>query len=437
MTVVQEMWVGGDPVNGPDRPRYLDADGNEVTDPAAIVEWRDKAPERRRAREAKAAREMRAAAARAVAESVVDEKAAIRFAEKVADEKLARQARAEAYRQIAEEERERSPMPTAMSLAALMARPRDPARYRVERLWSAGGRVVFAAQHKAGKTTTAINLVKSLVDGTDFLDEFAVTPVSRVAVLDFEMDADDLADEYSKLGVANDDRVDIYALRGRASSFNILDEDIRALWVSTLQGVDVVILDCLAPAASALGIDENDNTAMGKYLARFDELLAEAGIGEAVLIHHTGHDGSRARGASRILGWGDQNWSLRLDNPNEPSSARFFKAYGRRRVDVRERGLRLDPGTNRLVFDDGVQVLVPSLTNADTLTILAALAAKPSGLTQNKIESAVGWRHGGATGTRLAGLETAGLVTIEKGPRNAKIYKITPEGREAADDSAY
>ncbi|MCW2857879.1 MAG: hypothetical protein JWR52_3494 [Marmoricola sp.] len=343
----------------------------------------------------------------------------------------------EAKRLLAAEKAINSPLPTATTLADLLAKPREKIHYRVDRLWSVNGRVLFAAQHKAGKTTTAINLAKALVDGGTFLGEFEVAPVRKVSVLDFEMDETDLAEEFAKIGVVNADRVDLYSLRGRANAFNILDDDVRSEWVELLRGSDIVILDCLAPAASALGIDENDNTAMGHYLVMFDQLLAEAGVDEAVVIHHTGHDGKHARGASRILGWGDQNWYLRLDDPNDPASDRFFKAYGRRRVDVPEHGLVLNAETNVLTFDLAVTVIAPGITNSDTTKVLSALANHPEGMAQNAIEAALGWGHGGGTGTRLATLENAELVTIEPGPRRSKIYRLTAAGKEQADDSAY
>ncbi|GMA89619.1 hypothetical protein [Homoserinibacter gongjuensis] len=41
----------------------------------------------------------------------------------------------------------------------------------------------------AGKSTTVHNLLRSLVDGDDFLGEFAVTTARKVALLDFERSA--------------------------------------------------------------------------------------------------------------------------------------------------------------------------------------------------------------------------------------------------------
>jgi hypothetical protein len=66
-----------------------------------------------------------------------------------------------------------------------------------------------------------------------------------------------------------------------------------------------------------------------------DELLLEAGIDEALVVHHMGHSGERARGDSRLRDWPDVEWRL-MRQDDDPASPRFLTAYGRD-IDVPER----------------------------------------------------------------------------------------------------
>src|SRR5262249_36305668 len=149
------------------------------------------------------------------------------------------------------------------------------------------------------------------------LGRHKVTPVTgRVVVIDFEMATDDpnqLDDWYRALKIKHADRVVIMPMRGRGSAFNILDPDTRTEWAKALQGDGLVpetcyvVLDCVRPAMDALGLKENFEA--GVFLDAFGELLLEAGISEALVLHHMGHqDGAngkieRGRGDSRLQDW--------------------------------------------------------------------------------------------------------------------------------------
>ena len=190
-------------------------------------------------------------------------------------------------------------------------------------------RVMLAAQFKSGKTTIVGNLIRALADGTPFLGAFEVKQrPGRIVVIDNELSERMLRRWLREQGVENTGAVVTVSLRGRVSTFNLLDEHTRAEWASRLRSLcaDFLILDCLRPVLDALGLDENRDA--GKFLTPFDTLLADAGITSAVMVDHMGHNGERNRGDSRKLDWPDATWKLVRENEH-PNSPRFFSAYGR------------------------------------------------------------------------------------------------------------
>jgi hypothetical protein len=129
-----------------------------------------------------------------------------------------------------------------------------------------------------------------------------------VVLLDFEMDDDTIRQWLRDQQIQNVNGATVRPLRGKASSFDILDPQIRSEWAARLRGHDAAILDCLRPILDALGLSEDKDA--GRFLNAFDELLSEAGMSEALVLHHMGHAGERGRGDSRIIGWPDATWKM-------------------------------------------------------------------------------------------------------------------------------
>jgi AAA domain len=308
-------------------------------------------------------------------------------AEKVRDLKVLELAR----RQLAQEAAGPFVLPDFVTLDEFLAIPDTSTPYLVESLWPKDGRVVFAAQNKAGKSTARDNIVKSLVDGYDFLNKYQVhMPADgRIVVIDDELHENQLRRWMRDHSIGNQNRVVVVPMRGKAATFDLTQPDIRAKWVAKLRGMNaaVVILDCLRPVLDALGLSEDKDA--GKFLVQFDALLNEAGVHEAMVIHHMGHSGERSRGDSRILDWPDAVWSLVKENPDDPHSARYFKAYGRD-VEVYESLLSYDELTRTLAIVGG------SRTDAAAAKawpdIEAYLTANP-GASKNAIEEACKGDH--------------------------------------------
>jgi hypothetical protein len=285
----------------------------------------------------------------------------------------------EARRRLRREQNLAQEPPELTPLADFLAVPDEPQRYRVENLWPVGGRVMLAAQFKSGKTTIVGNLTRALADGEAFLESFLThAPAGQIVIIDDELDERMLRRWLRDQGIKNTDRVTVLSLRGRLSTFDLIDPDIREQWAAKLHDVDaaLVILDCLAPILDALGLSEDKEA--GRFLVALDELAKAAGIDELLLVHHMGHNTERARGASRLRDWPDVEWKLTREKPEEgedqPAARRFFSAYGRD-VDVAESALDYLPEVRRVVLAGGSR---RAAENAETeAAVIAYLTANP------------------------------------------------------------
>ena len=296
-------------------------------------------------------------------ESAGEDRAPVRdsFEQEVAREMARQDVRDEARRRIAARDANGVDLPPLARLDEFLDEPDPDVEYRIDGVWPAGGRVVFSAAQKAGKTTTISNVLRSLADSEDFLGRFRSEPVRRAILIDDELDENMLRRWLRDQGIANTDRIELVTLRGRLSTFNIMEPETRARWARHLGSADVLLFDCLRPALDALGLDENHDA--GRFLEAFDELLVEAGIPEAVVVHHMGHGSERSRGDSRILDWPDAVWKL-VRGEDELAQQRFFSAYGRD-VQVPESQLAFDEITRRLSIAGGSrkeQKLTPAIS---------------------------------------------------------------------------
>ena len=169
-------------------------------------------------------------------------------------------------------------------------------------------------------------------------------------------------------------------LRGKAATFNILDDRTRARWATRLSdaGITRLALDCLRPVLDALGLDEHREA--GRFLEALDALGAEAGLTEKLLVHHMGHGSERSRGDSRLLDWPDAAWKLtRLksdDDPtlDDPSGPRFLSAFGRD-VNMPEAELTFDETTRHLTIGAAAGNRAQAKTRAKAEAILPEVLA--------------------------------------------------------------
>lgn len=336
----------------------------------------------------------------------------------------------EAKRRLDVEENPPTLAPAVKSLSALLDEPDAVTQYRIEGVMPSEARVMLSAQYKAGKTTTVGNLVRSLADGVPFLGQFEVNQsASRIVIVDDEMSENTTRRWLREQGIANVESVaDVVSLRGRVSAFNLLDARCRRDWSARLRdlGCDYLILDCLRPVLDALGLDENREA--GRFLVPFDAMLAEAGVGDATLVHHMGHSGERSRGDSRLQDWPDVTWLIsrakNSDGGDDPAGLRYFSALGRD-VYVPEGQLVLEPDGRRLTLTGGSRTAVR--TDAARRCIIAFLLAeskedrKPNkSAIETAVKAAGNPLHVGREA--LGELARAGLVVAEDGPNNSQLH---------------
>lgn len=265
--------------------------------------------------------------------------------------------RQEARQLLAAEEAAQTTIPALIRLDEFLARPLPEVTHRIAGLWPVGGRILLAAQWKAGKTTLRDNVIRALVDGHQFLDTHPVDPVTTgtVTLIDNELDERTLQRWLDDQGFHHQHRVHVRPLRGQVATFNILDPTIRTQWADQLRAAhtNVLVLDCLRPFLDAFGLSEDKDA--GRFLTALDALAHEAGIDELLLVHHMGHGSERSRGDSRLRDWPDAEWRLVRDKDEDdptldnPAGARYFSAFGRD-VDHPQRELTYDTTTRHLTL---------------------------------------------------------------------------------------
>lgn len=321
-------------------------------------------------------------------------------------------------RKIAAERETTVAAPEPCSLTTLLDEPDEGPAYRVQGLWPAGGRVLLAAQYKAGKSTTVGNAIRSLVDGDPFLDAFPVRRTGHVALIDTELDRHTLRRWLRDQGIRNGAGVTVVPLRGAVSTFDITDAQTRSQWAQRLSGADVVILDCLRPVLDALGLSEDKDA--GKVLVAFDALLAEIGATEGLVVTHMGHQNERARGDSRLLDWPDALWKIVRDGDAGDGSS-YFAAHGRD-VDVAEGLLTFDGDTRHLSFGGGGRR--DAASNAAVPLLVEMVAAAPGELSKNLAEGRLRSEHGLSQKDARDAIKKAikdGSVTFTPGPNRAQL----------------
>ncbi|MFD3849225.1 bifunctional DNA primase/polymerase [Streptomyces microflavus] len=278
--------------------------------------------------------------------------------------------------------------PKMLTGAEFLAADFGGVMWRVDGLLAQGGNALLAAQAKAGKTTLRNNLIKSLVDGEPFLGRFEVAQDGVLAVFDLEMPDEMAQDWLRRLKIQHPERFMYVPMLGRGASLDPTDPDSVAEWAADLKaaGVTTMLIDCLSPLLAAFGLDEDKPSQVRPLLEGFNTLKRAASVQEIVLIHHMGHNGTRARGASSLLDWPDAIWDLTKDEQER----RYLSARGRG-VDVSKSALEFDPQTKALTLADAEPV-APELKQATGTTetkILAHFEKHPEPLTRNEVANAI------------------------------------------------
>ncbi len=323
------------------------------------------------------------------------------------------------------EQRPTERIPEMLTLRDRLKIKHPDIKWRIEEWQPTNTRALLAAQYKAGKTTLTGNLARSIADGTYWLDKFPTHPVTEgtVTIIDFEMGERQIDGWLKDQNIVNTDKVVVVPLRGRASTFNIIDEATRDEWAARLSNTEYLILDCLRPILDALGLDEHRDA--GQFLVAFDELCQQANIVDSLIVHHMGHAGERSRGDSRLRDWPDIEWRLVRSN-DDPSSTRFVSAYGRD-VEVVESEITYDETTRHLTWKGGNRK--NSAANEIIPDIVEVIQNSDEPMIQQDVYSAVMQEYGHPRNKVETGLRNAihlGKVNRETGKqKNAYLHTVS------------
>ena len=313
-----------------------------------------------------------------------------------------------------------------ISLLNFLAQPDVEEQYRVSQLWPAEGRVLLPAPAKAGKTTLIVgNLIPALVDGGQFLQRFDTTAVTgRVIYFNMEVGERTLRRWLARSGVTGTDKVTVVNLRGQVAALGLATPSGRARLAQFLKNheAEVVILDPLAPVLATLSLDEDKNSDVALFFSWWSEALAQAGVKDDLITHHTGHAGERSRGASRLLDEPDAIWTLTRDksessdddNP-DPAEMRYLQAYGRD-VELAESGLAFDPTTGKLhILNGGKKIQRAATSNKNARAIALAYITENPGQLNGQIKEGMKGVRSDTAGHALASLVDAAVVRLEVG----------------------
>ncbi|WAC55173.1 AAA family ATPase [Gordonia sp. SL306] len=333
------------------------------------------------------------------------------------------------------------------TLDEFLAQEDTPSRFRIEGLWPSGGaKIMCAAQAKTGKTTLNMNLIRSLADGDAFLDSFEVHErAQRIVVMDNEMNEDMLRYWIRLQKIRNTSAVaGVAALRDKPRLLDLGNDRVREFWVHRLRdlGCDLLIFDCLKPALDVMGLDENHE--IGKFLAPFSQLLADAGIGDVIVYHHMGHNNERARGDSTLVGWTDANLKLIRDQMNPED--RYFSAPDVRGAQqpVGEGLLSFNPATQRLSYAGGDRIQthedgVVEDRATRILEVLAEAVADAKNDTNTLNRTALYRAVGGKDETTKKALDIlidTRKQVIRESVGRALLYKLAPKANDPTDMGA-
>jgi hypothetical protein len=219
-----------------------------------------------------------------------------------------------------------------------------------------------------------------------------------VVLLNMEVGENTLRRWLRDCSIDNRHKVVIANLRGKASALSLNTDKGRERFVNFLraQDAEVVILDPLAPVLASLGLDENSNADIAQFFSWWSQVLAEAGVIDDLVVHHTGHAGQRSRGASRLLDEPDAVWTLTRDADEGTGEfsridpIRYLSVYGRD-VDMAAEALSFDPATRslKLTGQNKAQVKEQSLDD-----LIAAVMKSGIPMSRSAIRDAVVARGG-------------------------------------------
>jgi RecA-family ATPase len=320
----------------------------------------------------------------------------------------------------------------------------------IKELITPRSRILVNAQWKTGKTTLGVNLMHSLVTGSDFLRRFGCTePLDSVAYWNHEVDQATFIGWLHDRGLTDPDEPfgrRIHPLHTRDFTTRIDFANPAAIdwavkWLEQ-RGVRFWFIDTLSRLYTG---SEKENDEITRWWDAMNEIAARAGVQNIAIFHHTGYSEEaqdRGRGASALMGLPDVLVSYRHNGkPGEfpPDDVRWLKAFGRNvSLDEIEIGYAGDASRELFATGTGNKRANPGVEKtAREVALYLRDVDKGQQINQSALCRALNLRQSGSgkahTDAALAfALERQWIACTPKG--TAKVYvagQIRPETMDA------
>jgi AAA domain len=333
------------------------------------------------------------------------------------------------------------PAPRTLRQSLIDPPPGEP--IRIDKLCIVGGRTTIVGARKTGKTTFLGNLIRALLDGTDFLGRYPVrAPIAVVYVLSYEMSERQFTAWLADQGLAEyGDRIVIWHLRGQPNPLR--SEKGRALVAEALAetGACALVVDTFGKAF--YGRSQSDAAEVTQWLVDLDEVAGPHR--DIYLSVHAGWVGERSRGSSALEDWPDTTLTIVDDD-----GTRYLSTIGRDVDDIDGLPLAYDPAARLLRIDEEAPTRRAAKSQRKSeerqaaeaakeaekrkerdelvVDLLAAMQAEP-GLGVNALRNRVAnGKRPSKVNEALALIRSWQLAKTEPAPGNKKPHYITDAG---------
>jgi hypothetical protein len=335
-----------------------------------------------------------------------------------------------AHELIAEETRETVAL-SRTRMPGWLEEDDEPLDWRIQDLHQVGDNTTLAAAYKTGKSTMFTNMIRSLADGTPFLREKAVIPVTgTIYYMNLEVGERRMRHWLRRLNIKNSQLVVPDNLRG--VRLPLSDRQFQDELIEHLKSIEceVWMIDPMGRILTSWpGFNgrENNNDVMREVGEVLDRIKSEAGVQDLFVATHTGRSGEHTRGATVTDDWPDALWHMtkRQVIEGEPQT-RFFWAEGRD-VELEEVGLGfsaesgetwIEPNIQSIQLEGKAAAVVKALIVADRALNLTEMRAALSGDTKAKDEA-------------IASAASRRWIAVEKG--KATMHRLCRDNVEVKD----
>lgn len=184
------------------------------------------------------------------------------------------------------------------TLATYNATPNSGPGDLIDGVFKDKGLCIFTGPSGGGKTTSALQMLDSLMSGKDWLGQKVTQIRGSVGILSYDMDASLVFDWMGGFPNVDPDRVGVVNAYKRGNPLNVPEMRARIVAAWKAMDVEVILLDSFS--ASFFGLNQNDVTEVqAHYRDILKFALTEVGArGLIVIAHSSPGTPEKIRGAS-------------------------------------------------------------------------------------------------------------------------------------------